>query len=262
MQDLVDLDRYPIDRPDSPECVQLVERCRANLAANGMFTLEGFAKPAAIARAVSELEPKFESGGYKHARRHNIYFKDQVAGLAPDHPALQKFDTVNYTLCADELAGTVVDRIYEWPFLPSFLARTMGKPELFLMSDPLARVNVMSYGKGEALNWHFDRSQYTTTLLIRPAEGGGEFEYRSGLRSDSDPNYDGVAKLILGKDPHVSVEPLAAGSLNVFAGKNTAHRITPVRGTRSRLVAVFSYYDRPGVTFSGAERVGFYGRAA
>ena len=126
----------------------------------------------------------------------------------------------------------------------------MGKPELFLMTDPLARVNVMSYGKGEALNWHFDRSQYTTTLLIRPAEAGGEFEYRSGLRSDSDPNYDGVAKLLLGNDPHVSVEPLAAGSLNVFAGKNTAHRITPVRGNRSRLVAVFSYYDRPGVTFS------------
>jgi hypothetical protein len=262
MKDLVDLVRYPIDRPDSGECVQLVERCRANLAANGMFTLEGFATPGAIARAVSELEPKFERGAYRHARRHNIYFKDQVAGLAADHPALQKSDTVNYTLCADELVGTVVDRIYEWPFLPSFLARTMGKPELFLMTDPLARVNVMSYGRGEALNWHFDRAQYTTTLLIRPAEAGGEFEYRSDLRSESDPNYDGVAKLLLGKDPEVSVEPLAAGSLNVFAGKNTAHRITPVRGSRSRLVAVFSYYDRPGVTFSGAERVGFYGRAA
>jgi hypothetical protein len=55
---------------------------------------------------------------------------------------------------------------------------------------------------------------------------------------------------------------LAAGTLNVFAGKNTAHRVTPVRGARSRVVAVFSYYDNPGVTFSSAERIGFYGRAA
>jgi hypothetical protein len=54
---------------------------------------------------------------------------------------------------------------------------------------------------------------------------------------------------------------LAAGSLNVFAGKNTLHRVSTVRGARSRLIAVFSYYDKPGVFFSDAERIGFYGRA-
>lgn len=35
----------------------------------------------------------------------------------------------------------------------------------------------------------------------------------------------------------------------------------PVRGTRSRMVAVFSYYERPGVVFGESERMGFYGRA-
>ena len=28
-----------------------------------------------------------------------------------------------------------------------------------------------------------------------------------------------------------------------------------------RMMAVFSYYDRPGVMFSDEERLGFYGRA-
>jgi hypothetical protein len=203
-----------------------------------------------------------ESAGYRHARRHNIYFKDHIRGLAADHPVLKQFETVNYTLCADQLAGTVVDRIYEWTPLAAFLALVLNKPRLFLMNDPLAKVNVMAYGPGEALNWHFDRSQFTTTLLIRAAESGGEFEYRSGLRSDTEPNYDGVARLLRGEDPKVSMMSLAAGTLNVFAGKNTAHRVTSVRGTRSRIVAVFSYYDNPGVTFSSAERIGFYGRAA
>jgi hypothetical protein len=137
----------------------------------------------------------------------------------------------------------------------------MDKPRLFAMNDPLARVNVMAYGPGQALNWHFDRSQFTTTLLIRTAEAGGEFEYRSGLRSDTDPNYDGVACLLRGEDPEVRIQSLTAGALSVFAGRNTAHRVTPVRGTTSRLVAVFSYYETPGVFFSSAERLGFYGRA-
>ena len=101
--------------------------------------------------------------------------------------------------------------------------------------------------------------------FVRPAAisraAGGEFEYRSNLRSDTAPNYDGVAQLLAATDPAIRINPLAAGTLNVFAGKNTLHRVSTVRGERSRLVAVFSYYDRPDVAFSDAERIGFYGRA-
>jgi hypothetical protein len=128
------------------------------------------------------------------------------------------------------------------------------------MEDPLARVNVMGYRAGEALNWHFDRSQFTTTLLIQEPKAGGEFQYRTDLRSDDDPNYDGVVKFIDGLDPLVRTLPQKAGTLNVFKGKNTVHRVTPVEGDRDRMVAVFSYYERPGVLFSAEERIGFYGR--
>ena len=48
----------------------------------------------------------------------------------------------------------------------------------------------------------------------------------------------------------------------VFRGKNTAHRVIPVQGDRERIIAVFSYYERPDVTFTEADRIGFYGRAA
>ena len=33
-------------------------------------------------------------------------------------------------------------------------------------------------------------------------------------------------------------------------------------GTGARIIAVFSFYERPGVLFSEEERIGFYGRAA
>jgi hypothetical protein len=46
----------------------------------------------------------------------------------------------------------------------------------------------------------------------------------------------------------------------VFRGKNTAHMVSTVRGTRDRIIAVFSYFDRPGVVFSREEQRGFYGR--
>jgi hypothetical protein len=152
--------------------------------------------------------------------------------------------------------------LYEWPEFARFLAATMGKPALYTMDDPLARVNTMAYGPGEALNWHFDRSEFTTTLLLQAPEAGGDFEYRSDLRSEGDPNYDAVARLIQGLDPEVRRLTLRPGTLNVFRGRNTAHRVTPVAGARNRIISVFSFYDRPGVRFTAEEQVGFYGRAA
>ena len=87
------------------------------------------------------------------------------------------------------------------------------------------------------------------------------FQYRSGLRSDTDPNYEGVGRLLAGQDGFVKSLPLSPGTLNVFKGKNTAHRVTPVEGDRARIVAVFSYFEDPGVSLSEKERLGFYGRA-
>ncbi|EPX83253.1 2OG-Fe(II) oxygenase superfamily [Rubellimicrobium thermophilum DSM 16684] len=138
----------------------------------------------------------------------------------------------------------------------------MGKPALHAMDDPLARVNVMEYRRGEALNWHFDRSEFTTTILLQAPEAGGLFEYRRDLRSPEDPNHEGVARLLRGEDPELRRIRLEPGALNIFRGRDTAHRVTPVEGDRPRLVAVFSYFDRPGVRMTPDEQRGFYGRAA
>jgi hypothetical protein len=261
MRQILDLDRYPLDRLDAAETRQLMAASKAELAAHGMFNLPGLVRQSVIEQCAAELEPLIDTVAFTHKRRHNIYFRQDIEGLAPDHPALRRCDTINHTLCGDQLAGTIVGRIYEWTPLVDFLARVMDKPRLFLMADPLARVNVMGYRAGEALNWHFDRSEFTTTLLIQSPEAGGEFEYRSDLRTDDDPNYDGVARLLRGEDDAVRSLSLKAGTLNVFKGRNTAHRVTPAVGGKQRIVAVFSYYERPGVQFSREERVGFYGRA-
>jgi hypothetical protein len=262
MREILDLDRFPLDKPGTPAWSNLVKRCQADLADSGMFNLEGFVKPDALARGMAEIKPVMETLSFVHKRSHNIYFRKEVPGLDAEHPALRKVDTVNHTVCGDQIPQSVPLWIYEWPQFAVFLAATMDKETLFAMRDPLARVNVMSYREGEALNWHFDRSEFTTTLLLQEPSGGGEFQYRSDLRSDDDPNYDGVARLLEGKDPEVKTLKLSAGTLNVFKGKNTLHRVTPCKGPRERYIAVFSYYEKPGVMFSKEEQIGFYGRAA
>jgi hypothetical protein len=262
MRESLNLDRYPIDRPGSLAYEALAERCHAALEDEGVFNLDEFVRPETIHAAAAEITPLARSSSWTHAREHNVYFLKRVEGLEDVHPALRKFQTTNHTLCDDQLRHTFVHRLYEWQPLADFIARVLRLPRLYLMDDPLARANILEYRPGEALNWHFDRSRYTTTLLIQAAEAGGEFQYCSGLRADGEPNYDEVGRVLNGETNRIRTNPLAAGTLNVFAGKNALHRVSTVEGGRSRLVAVFSYYERPGVMFSDEERMGFYGRTS
>ncbi|MFT6024640.1 MAG: hypothetical protein ACI9PY_002769 [Ascidiaceihabitans sp.] len=261
MQNLIDLTRYPLDQPGTPAWQSLVDDCKAKLEADGLFNLPGFLKTAAIADEIEVLKPILAKDAFVHERRHNIYFKKTIAGLPDTHPALQEFETSNRTICADQMGNAAVIRLYEWPPFAKFLASVMDKPDLYAMADPLARVNVMGYCEGQALNWHFDRSEFTTTLLLQASDRGGDFAYEKDLRCDDDPNYDGVAALLEGRKTP-TVMHLTPGTLNIFKGKNTAHRVTPVKGNKDRIIAVFSYFDRPGVVFSDEERNGFYGRSA
>ncbi|UVC09735.1 2OG-Fe(II) oxygenase family protein [Rhizobium sp. TH2] len=262
MRNILDLDRYPLDQPGSTGWRNLVDQCRIDLSEKGMFDLEGFVRPEAVEKAINEVKPVMDTLSFVHKRAHNVYFRKEIPELPADHPALRKVETISHTVCADQISDSVPVWIYEWPQFAVFLAACMEKETLFTMRDPLARVNVMGYREGEALNWHFDRSQFTTTILFQAPIKGGEFQYRSNLRTDTDPNYEGVERVLLGEDNEVKSLTLVPGSLNVFMGKNTMHRVTPVKGERERLIAVFSYYERPGVMFSKEEQMGFYGRAA
>ncbi len=260
MKDGIDLERYPLDLPSTSAWSSMVVDCKARLAEEGLFNLPGLLRDDVLTRAVDELTPILAKDAFNHTRRHNIYFKTSVEGVNAAHPALREFETSNRTVCADQIGTSVVIQLYEWQPFATFLASVMDKPEIFTTDDPLARVNVMGYSEGQALNWHFDRSEFTTTLLLQAPADGGEFEYVKDLRSDADPNYAGVADLLEGRRTPVRVR-LDPGTLNVFKGKNTAHRVTAMRGELDRIIAVFSYFERTGIVFFERDRIGFYGRA-
>jgi len=261
IEKIIDLQRYPLNRLGSEEGQKLVKQCQHDLEESGLFNLQGFLLPSAIKQAVENSADQLANHSFTHQRKHNIYFLPEVEGLSEDHPALQQFETINHTVCSDRIPDNVLIQLYEWKPFAAFLAAVMEIDELHPMDDELSRLNVMGYTDGEALNWHFDRSEFTTTLLLQAPAKGGEFQYKMGLRTDSDPNYDGIGEFLAGDQADIVTVPLEAGTLNVFRGKNTLHRVSPVIGNEGRVISVFSYYENPGVKFSTEEQIGFYGRS-
>ena len=209
---LHELDRWPLHELDGFEGQALVARCREALRDAGMFSLAALIRPEALETSVTEVAPILDAAAFTHSREHNIYFDDEIDGIDANHPALRRFTTINHTICGDQIPKSVITRIYEWQPLSDFLALAMGKSRLYPMADPLARINVMAYHEGEQLNWHFDRTEFTTTVLLQAPRSGGEFQYRSALRSESDPNYDGVARLLSDRDERVQTLALEPGT--------------------------------------------------
>lgn len=253
-------ENYPLHDLASTGSQDLLARGREELARDGSFNLTGFLRPKALARCVAELEPLMAREAYRHTQIHNVYFSHEDPDLPEGHGALTRLTSANNTLTCDQLDGTIIRQVYEWDPLLDFLAAVFRR-RLHRMGDPLARLNVMGYAAGDALNWHFDRSQLTVTLLLQAPETGGVFQYRRNLRSDSDANHEGVARLLAEGDPEVRPLTLEPGTLNVFAGRYSAHRITPVEGKRMRVIAVLSYLETPDVAFTAEDRVQFYGRS-
>jgi len=96
-------------------------------------------------------------------------------------------------------------------------------------------------------------------MLSEPDEGG-EFEFVKDLRSDPAVSDRLGALLDGGSDSGRRKQlPIAQGTLSLFGGRTALHRVAPIKGKATRLVAVLAYNKSPGVTNSESVRELFWG---
>jgi|SRR5215470_8296592 len=259
--DLVDLARYPIVRLDSAAGRALLEESGRAFGSDGALALPGFVRREAIAAIRDEalaLAPLAHHG----EKRHNVYLIDDDPLLPPEH-ARNRGQRTQISTVADDLIprASHLRALYDWPPLRAFLAAVLEQPALYPYADPLASLNVTIGRPGEQLGWHFDNADFATTLMLQAAESGGRYEYCPNIRSPADQGYEAVDRILDGRYGDVRSLPIEPGTLVLFRGRHSLHRVTPIGGGRPRLMAVLSYDAMPGVTLSERTRMTFYGRA-
>jgi hypothetical protein len=166
--ELLDIERYPMHTLQSAAGRTLVADSREKLQTHGSFSLPGFLQPRALRDCVAELQPLLAGAAYRHTQDHDIYFSKTPLIPPPPAAVRKKLTSCNHTLTCDQLTGTVIRRIYEWPPLCDFLAGVFETGHLYPMADPLARLNVMGYGNGDRLNWHFEAARFSTGVTCAP----------------------------------------------------------------------------------------------
>ncbi len=245
----VALGRYPIVDVQDPSRTAVIERYRNDLDQTQYCVLPGFVQPAALAAMVGEANALHPHAYHNRSHRNCYLQREPDPKLPPDHPRNYFFDA-SYRMIANDLwaEDSLLTGLYHWPPFAAFVAHVVGVEKLYPSADPYQPVNVLCYGEGDRSAWHFDSSNaFTLTLMLQAAESGGEFEIVPDIRSDTDPNVDGLGAVLRGDRTRVITVPREPGALVIFRGCDSVHRVTPVVGSTERLMAVLVYESSPGV---------------
>jgi hypothetical protein len=261
LAEIVDLDRYPIDRLGDPAGSALVERAREELRAVGACDLRGFLRPEVTAAAV-ESALSVRGKAFRTEQTHDIEFSGRAPeSLAPDDPRRTRIRSGKEGTALDDIpADSPVRALYESDELLRFIGAALEIDPVFRSEDPLGALNYMYYERGDELGWHFDGADFVVTLLLQAPESGGTFEFAPMLRSEDDRNDDGVRALLAGEREAIRTMSGEPGTLALFRGHWSPHRVTPIEGTRVRINAVLSYAGAPGHRLGEETYRLFYGR--
>lgn len=257
LSDVVDPARYPLADPAALEPV--VARVRAELAAEGCSVLAGFVRPDRQERLRDEgvaMAPH----AHHDVETVNVYNTAPDDGLPADHPARVPLVRGNAFVARDRVPpDAVIARLYTSALFRRFVAACFGLERVHELADPLSGLVLNVVSPGREHPWHFDTNEYTVSMLTRAAEGGGAFEFHPGIRSADAENLDAVRAVLDGRGTPRRLD-LRPGDLQLFRGRYSLHRVSPVTGATARHTAIFAYSERPGVVGTVARTRQLFGR--
>jgi hypothetical protein len=258
--DLVDLDRYPLADLAGPAGRAVVNEARAQLAATGAAELPAFVNPRGVAALVADaqlLAPRaHHSGGLGTA-----YLEYPDFDLAEDHPRLHfapyAVGAVGYDVIP---RSSPLRQLYEWEAMLGLIAAILDRGPLYRYADPFGALNLAVMGEGDELQWHFDQTDFVVSLAIQSADRGGDFEVVPRIRSAADEHYPEVNRVLHGDTAGVVTLAMTPGTLLIFEGRHSLHRVSPIAGSTLRHVGLLAYDTKVGTMGSDLLRMDRYGR--
>jgi hypothetical protein len=191
----------------------------------------------------------------------NAYLCASDESLPDDHPRRMTEPTRLGVVAYDEYPeDSILRAVYEYDPLMHFIGEVLELPAIFRYADPMGGLNLSVMEDGDYLRWHFDQTDFVTSIAVQTSASGGEFECVPLIRTPDDEAYGNVRKVLLGDYPGIVTIANRPGTLLLFKGRYSIHRVTRISGRRNRLMALLAYDEKPGVMSTDHLRMIRYGR--
>ncbi len=263
LDQIVDLDRYPIDDPLSKKLAQVIDEAKTQLQKTGCAVLKGFMRSDTVTKIAAESRELRDQGHHtvKQVAAYPPTYKPSTGDWPIGHPRLWSKERRNRFISYDLIpVHSPLRKLYESKHLTDLIRRCSGTETLYAYSDPLGACALSMQNNGEELPWHFDTTHFVTSILIQKPTTGGEFQYVPYIKTETDQNYKEVAKVFAGESSAVITLDLRPGDLQLFEGRFSLHRVTSPKGTIGRSIALLSYCEAPGEMVKRDVQMMQYGR--
>ena len=255
---LVDADRYPLG--DDAAMTPVVQAARHGLANDGVAILEGFLRPDAVEVICAECA-ELDAVAHFAETMGTPYLGLPDMSSPVGHPCRAEVRSALSAVAYDLIGGNSPLRaLYEWAPMLDLVSTVLERVPLYRYADPLGALNIASMSHGDELGWHFDMTDFVVSIALQSAESGGDFESATRIRSVDDERHDAVAAVLAGSTDGVRTLPMRPGTLMLFEGRNSMHRVTPIVGARRRYVALLAYDTKPDTDSSELLKLVRYGR--
>jgi hypothetical protein len=239
-----------------------VDTARTQIRETGACEIPGFVRARALTTFVDDAH-RLAPHAHRSGGLGTVYLGFPDESFPADHPR-QWLGNYGVGAVAYDLfpADSPIRQLYEWDELLRFVAAILDLDVIHPYADPLGALNLAVMTEGDELQWHFDQTDFVVSLALQDADEGGDFEVAPMIRSAADERYDEVARVLAGDRAEVVTLPMTPGTLLVFAGRHSLHRVSPIRGATPRFVGLFGYDTKPGTMSSELLKEVRYGRVA
>ena len=255
LKDIIDLKQFALTETN------FRSDCRDILEDSGCLMLKNFLKPQAV-KLIRKEALLNQYLAYYCIQKHNVYLTTKDMDYEDNHPRNRNLKSSKGCITDDQVpTESLLRTLYDSLEFRNFLCAALGEDTLYEYADPLSSINIHYASRGQELAWHFDNSSFAITLLLQQADRGGDFQYLRNMRytSKGDLDFESTRQVLDGKrEPqNLRMEP---GTLVLFRGLESIHRVTPVKGEKARILAVLAYNSKPGIKLSEEARMTFFGR--
>jgi len=257
----INLPSYPIEDLGTEAAQRLIREQQTLLQQTGVCIMPGFVHEDAVHTLVKESDALREKAHLSDVDG-TPYLELPADHWPADHPRKALTHTRLRAVAYDQFPPDAMLRcLYEDDTLMAFISAVLGRAPLFRYADPLGALNLAVMEEGDELGWHFDMTDFVVSLAIQSSRAGGDFVSAQRVRSADDEHYDDV-RAVLDGGGNVTTVPMTPGTLMLFEGRYSMHRVTPIVGDIPRYVGLLAYDTKPGTNSSELLKLVRYGRAA
>ncbi len=257
LNNFINIHTHPINHNN------FIQFCKKSFLDNGVLTIPNFINDESIKNFCREADSNKDKAFFTK-NTHNVFLTPNNNNFSEDHIYNFQISSSKGCITTDQIPkSSGLKIIYKSLIFKNFISKIVGEKKLYEYADPLSSINIHYAKEGQELGWHFDNSNFAVTLLLQKPNEGGIFEYAKDVRylNNKEVNFEGIEKIIHG-EIKPSVLDIQPGTLVLFRGKNSMHKVTPTIGDKTRYLVVFAYNSKPGISLSKSAQKTFYGREA